>query len=230
MFNYDLPRDQHRLHARIGLEASASEITKRFATPGEAYANRPRPAFTPEFHQMALPLVAEPASKLRVVHARSGYVEFGVAEWGLPLASGEVELFRKAERRSIGSPGLIPASFIDMATTTAGIEKQSSLLRIRSDLMFIGCVVYPDQFGHARHVLPLIREAGRYIAPYADWELLLVPIFSSPEPKNFRFILREDNGWLQVAASPRVTIEQIEIDTLATSVPDRATVESVSLA
>jgi hypothetical protein len=211
MFNYDLPQDQNRLHVRIGLEVSTSEITRRFVTQGEAYANRPRPAFTPEFTQLTVPLLAERGSKLPVVHARSGYVEFGVAEWGLPLTTGEVEFFRKAERRSIGWPGLIPASFIEMATATAEATGPSSLLRVGSHTMFIGCVVYPDQFGHARYVVPLVREAGRYIAPYADWEMLLVRIFSTPEPNNFSFILREDNGWLQVAESPRVSVEHIDV-------------------
>jgi hypothetical protein len=212
MFNYDLPKDQDRLHARICLEVSTSEITKRFVTQGEAYANRPRPTFTPEFRQLTVPLLAEGGSKVPVVHARSGYVEFGVAEWGLPITAGELELFRKAERRSIGWPGLIPASFIEMATTTADAKGRSTLLRIGPHTMFIGCVVYPDQLGRARYVVPLIREAGRYVAPYTDWEMLLVPIFSSPEPNNFRFILREDNGWLQVAPSPRVNIEHIDVE------------------
>jgi hypothetical protein len=211
MLNYDLPKDQHRLQVRIGLEVPTSEIIKRFVTESEAYANRPRPAFTPEFNKLTVPLVAEPGSKVPVIYARSGYAQFGVATWGRPFTSGAHEFFRKAERRAIGSPGLIPASWIEMATATEDATERSASLRIGPHTMFIGCAIYPDQFGHARYVVPLVREAGRYIGPYADWELLLVRVFPNPDSNNFRFILRQDNGWLQVAESPRVLVEHMAL-------------------
>jgi hypothetical protein len=210
-FNYDLTRDQHRLHARIGLQSPPSEIAKCFVTHGESVIGRPRAAFKSEFNGFSVPIIAEPGSRIPVIHMRSGYTQLGLAEWGNPLPSGLRENFRKAERKSIGNPGVIPATHVDMAMLKAhaDTESQWEVFRVHpaGELMFIGCSVVPDQFGHARYVIPLVRAAGRYIRPFADWEMLQLWMCASPEPSNFDFIMRKDNGWLQVADSPPVKIE-----------------------
>jgi hypothetical protein len=191
LLNYDLPRDQHLLHARFGFTTPMSEVLKRFATPGEAMAGRPHPLVSPEFHQFDPSHIAEPGSPVPVVYMRAGYVQFGVTRWS------ENERFRKAERKTIGSPGLIPVSFVDIAAN-ASPDVEAIRVHSYSGLLFIGCAILPNSTGEAACAVPLIREASRTISAYSNWEPLCLYIAPTPVPKNFSFLRREDNGWLQV--------------------------------
>ncbi len=196
--NYDLPRDQARLHARIGFETPMMDVLKRFVTHGEAVIGRPRPSATPEFERFQVPTLIGPNSRVPVIFMRSGYVRFGLGAWSAIEGDDQQHIFRQAQRRQIGCPGLVPASFIEMAVPT---DQRWQILRIRRNRepLFIGCMIIPGHLGDPAHVLPLVRAAGPELAKYVEWEMLRIPIHRSPCEENFAFISRVDRGQLQIA-------------------------------
>jgi hypothetical protein len=81
----------------------------------------------------------------------------------------------------------------------AGDEWELLRIRRKGNPLFIGCTITPGHLGDPAHVLPLVRTAGPELAEYSEWEMLSIPIHSSPCEENFRFISRLDRGQLQVS-------------------------------
>ena len=196
---YDLLNSRDRIGARLGIEMPMPAVVKSFVTPGESFIGRPRPHIEREFLEFE-PQIASAGKRVPVIHMRSGCIYFGIAKLGRSNNAGDIELFRAAEQRMIGSPGLIPVSFIDQASRKSDSGEWGAVrLQGGAGIMFVGCIFVSDAMGKAEYVMPLIRKSGPTVSPHADWELLLVSFQQTPQPSNFAFLQREDNGRLQVA-------------------------------
>jgi hypothetical protein len=214
MFDYDLPRDQKLLHASIGLERPMVETTKNFGVPGEARFNIPRLTVNQEYEALPIPHYASLGSTVPVIYMRSGYAKFGLAKWGNKSPSREtIDYFKKCERRALGFPALIPASFVDLFADGTTTEDGAIGVRLRAldgGPLYIGCTFLPSELNNAKSVAMLVRVPNENVAPYVNWQPLFIPIFGAPTLENFDFISRRDNGRLQVPSMPvPVTVETL---------------------
>jgi hypothetical protein len=213
MFPYDLSRDQNLLHASLGFERPMVEATKNFSVPGEVRHNIPRLTVAPEYEAFHIPCYAFREHLVPVIYMRSGYAKFGLAEWGKKNPSCEaVEYFRKCERRALGFPAVIPASFVDLFTDPTKTENDVIGVRLRAlngGLLYIGCTFLPDELNNAKSVALLVREPNENVAPYINWQPLFIPIVGGPSRESFDFISRHDNGWLQVPSAPMPVVVEM---------------------
>jgi len=207
MFSYDLSRDQHRLRARIGIEAPMSEFTKNFFIPGQAHLKHPTISIAPEYKALPVPYIATLGSTVPVICMRNGSAQFGVAKWGAENQSlGTTDYFKECERGAVGLPGLIPASFIDYDVDAEKSDTNYSGVRLRAASggnLFIACTYRYGEFGNAGFVMPLVCEPGEDIAPYIDWQIVLISMCPTPTASNFDFITRVNHKHLQTPSSHR---------------------------
>ena len=200
--NYDLTRDGHYLNARIGFEKPMGAFTTNFFMPGPAVPHLPRIAATGSYLDRTESCVATTGSYVPFVYGRSGYVQFSVAKWEPEKPTGKnTDHFRSAEPRSLGFPGMIPASFIDLALDPEDGEDDAIAVRLRSavgDALFIGCRFAPNDLNNAVTLTVLVSEPGPDIAPYTDWQPVIIPVSFMPTTANSDFIFRRDHGRLQV--------------------------------
>ncbi|MBV9570786.1 MAG: hypothetical protein JO056_06060 [Alphaproteobacteria bacterium] len=208
MLSHDLSQEFDGLHARIQFAFTHEEVTEHFFIRGKSVSGHPRPAFTPQFNQFSSPF-SSPGSLIPVIHKRGAYIEFGVGTWGHQRDDERAEYFRDAQHRSLGYPGLIPASSILIPVVNDGVSWDSVRISpIAGSVLFIGCVFVPDQLGHAHSVMPLIRKAGPAMAEHSDWEMLRLPILPHPHDENFRFMNGADKGRLQVEKMPPIRVHR----------------------
>ena len=200
MFNYDFPRDQDLCQLRIGLDTSIIDVSRHFFIPGKAQLGLPRVTVGSFCAALATPAWFTAGDVVPLIYTRRGIVHFGKAKWGTSNRSGDLAVtLKKAERRSLGFPAIIPASFIDMmGTDDAGVSR---VVRLRSRKrhchLFIGCTYSNNRLADAETVTPLICEAGEDVAPFLDWQPFLIAVKPYPTQENFAFLHRKDNGNLQ---------------------------------
>jgi len=200
MFSYEFPRDQHLCQFRIGLEVPVADTSLNFFVPGHAQLGHPRVSVSEYCQGLKPPALFIPGDDIPLIYVRQGIVQFGKAKWGMVSPSGCAPvILRKAERRSLGFPAMIPASYIDLVAIEGGGQPMAVRLRPRdpSQHLYLGCAFIGNMAGDAQGVIPLICRAGGDIAPFADWQPLLIGIQRCPMEENFDFLLRKDNGRLQ---------------------------------
>jgi hypothetical protein len=212
--NYDVAREGHYLHARIGFEKPMGAFTTRFFMPGPQVPNLPRIAASRSYMNRIEPCVALAGSAVPFVYTRNSYVQFGVAHWGPDRPTGKnSDYFRNAETRGLGFAGMIPASFVDLAVDPENAADGAITVRLRptlGDTLFIGCKYLANNLNEAASVTMLVSEPGPDIAPYADWQPIIIPVSLMPRTANSDFLFGRDRGRLQVpSAQGLVKIERL---------------------
>lgn len=208
MISHDLSQAFDGLHARVEFAFTNEEVAEHFFIRGKSVFGHPRPTFTPQFNQFS-PSFGGPGAPIPIIYKRGAYTEFGVAVWGHQRNDGRAEYFRDAQHRSLGYPGLIPASSILIPVVDDGVSWDSVRISpIVGSVLFIGCVFIPDPLGHAYSAMPLVREASPAMAEHSDWEMLRLPILPHPHAENFRFMNGADKGLLQVAEMPAIRLDR----------------------
>jgi hypothetical protein len=217
MLTLTLPVAFDRLYARIGFDQPLSELTRGFVD-GVVRNSVPRATVSLDYQGVSTALageIAEPGDVLPVIHMRNGYTNFGVADWGRPetTASGR-EFFHQARTTGVGNPGLIPLSFIDIWTAPASGKVERSPVRLRAASgLFLACQCWSGIHGQPGAVTPLVKAAGERIMPFSDWEPVFVHISPEVRLENWDFLMRRDNGRLQMD-SPSVLIEPLAVPEL----------------
>lgn len=212
MHKYDFSRDQHHFAIRIGIERPVTDMVRNFFIPGQARLHLPRVSVGDFCTALAVPAYFLSGDKVPVIYMRRGSVHFGSAKWGIEDRYGANPIsVQKAERRSLGYPALIPATSIDMALEPQDAGKPEAL-RLRpafGETLYIGCTYRGNPAGDAETVAPLVCGAGDDIAPYADWQPLLIRIAGAPRQGHFDFLLRRDHGRLQVPSESRTVKTEV---------------------
>jgi hypothetical protein len=202
MFNYELPRDQHLLQLRIGIERPIPQFARDFFIPGQPQRGLPLVTLSAEADKWPAPSTLASRGTVPLIHLRRGVIRFATAKWGAKTPDGDTtDLFRRAERRTLGFPALIPASFVDIALGPHHPVGDTHFLRVRSDSeaknLYLGCTYTNDRLADAQTVKVLVLEAGPDFAPYVDWQPLLISVAAVPMLMNFDFLLGRDKGRLQ---------------------------------
>jgi len=203
--NYDVAREGHYLHARIGFEKPMAAFTTSFFMPGPQVPNLPRIAVSRSYLNWTKPCVVLAGSNVPFVYSRNSYAQFGVAHWGPNRPTGKnCDHFRNAETRALGFAGMIPASFVDLAVDPESAADGTIAVRLRptlGDTLFIGCKYVTNNLNEAVSVTMLVSEPGPDIAPYADWQPIIIPVSFVPRIANSDFIFGRDRGRLQVPSA-----------------------------
>jgi hypothetical protein len=212
MRKYDFSRDQHHFAIRIGIERPINEMVRNFFVPGEARLHLPRVSIGDFSAALTPPATFLAGDKVPFIYMRRGSVHFGSAEWGIDGHNGaDLMTVQKAEGRSLGYPGLVPATFVDiaLASQTTGTKEILRLHPPSGENLYVGCTYRPNSAGDAQMMVPLVCGSGRDIEPYADWQPLLIRIAGAPCRSHFDFLLRRDHGRLQVPSEFRTVTTEI---------------------
>jgi hypothetical protein len=212
MPKFDFSRDQHRFAIRIGIERPVTDMVRNFFVPGEARLHLPRVTVGDFCNALPVPTHFLSGDRVPLIYMRRGSAHFGSAKWGIEDRYGANPMsVQKAEGRSLGYPALIPATSIDMALERqdAGKPKALRLRPVFGETLYIGCTYRGNSAGDAETVAPLVCGAGADIAPYADWQPLLIQIAGAPRQSHFDFLMRRGNGRLQGPSESRTIETQV---------------------
>jgi hypothetical protein len=99
-----------------------------------------------------------------LIYIHAGQVLFSTAKWGIDSTSlGTTETFRKAARRTLDCPAMIPASYVDLAIP-GNSEGEGSVVRLlpQNDRgkLYLACVFRRDQMYRADSVSLLILSVS----------------------------------------------------------------------
>lgn len=213
MRKYDFSLDNHHFAIRIGIERPITGMVRNFSIPGEARLHLPRVSVGDFSASLAVPATFLPGNQVPFIYMRRGSIHFGSAKWGIDGRDGAGPLtVQNAAGRSVGYPGLVPATFVDMALApkVTGAQEVVQLRSALGESLYIGCTYRPNSAGDAQTMAPLVCTAGRDIAPYSDWQPLLIRITGAPCESHFDFLLRRHHGRLKAPSETRtVTTELI---------------------
>jgi hypothetical protein len=212
MRKYDFSLDQHHFAIRIGIERPITDMVRNFSIRGEARLHLPRVSVGDFSASLAVPAIFLPGDQVPVIYMRRGSVHFGSAKWGIGGRNGaDPQTVQNAEGRSLGYPGLVPATYVDMALAHEAVGRQE-ILRLRpapGESLYIGCTYQPNNAGDAQTMAPLVCGAGGDIAPYADWQPLLIRIAGAPRQGHFDFLLRRHHGRLKAPSEARTVMTEV---------------------
>src|SRR4029077_10367935 len=199
MLKIDVAGEQYRMHVRVGIEKPMLEFARNFVVPGQVRFGHPATSFSQTFQDFRLPASLAPGLAVPVILMQRGYIWFDVTKWGLhdPLTS-ITTLFKACDRSGIGIPVLVPANFVDIGWDH---DEGRTAVRLRphgDQNLYVGGMGKLGENGELDSVVPLVCEAGADIAPFIPWQPLLVSISCIPSDANFEFVMRRDNGRLQV--------------------------------
>jgi hypothetical protein len=197
MIDADFPRDQNLVHVRIGFEK-----------PLPCNNGPLNPDARRSYTDFEMPFCAVPGSIVPLVYVMCGYRRCEVTKWGIPHATGEIRYFKNAERRNLAYPCMIPASFIDLATSEepgGDAERWVRLTPKNCDHLFIGCHYVPDQYLNAESLALLIGKPAPNLVPFHNWQPLLI------DPNDSDFVMGRDYGRIQVPRGSEPS-HPVEID------------------